>query len=62
MKSRVANITAVLILVATGRCGAQTAEAWMDYFANWSPDNSKWSYEINPGFSKAYGGDHWLDT
>ena len=62
MKTQVAIVSTVLILLSPVRCTAQTFETWVDYIANWNPDGSKWTYEINPGFAKAYAGAHWLDV
>ena len=61
MNVRAVVASAVLILLAAGRCGAQTAEAWMDYFANWNP-GGEWTYEVNTGFSKGLKGAQWLDA
>lgn len=61
MKSRIAIVSVMLILLASGRGGAQTKEAWVDYIANWTPTGS-WSFEVNPGFSKGLGDAHWLDV
>ena len=60
MKTRMAAACVMLILVAPGRSSAQTTEAWLDYFANWTADNH-WSFEANPGFAKALSGAQWLD-
>jgi hypothetical protein len=51
----------LVILLGPARSGAQTAETWVDYFANWTTQ-SDWSYEVNPGFAKAVSGGQWLDT
>jgi len=61
MKLHIAIASALLILLVPGRCGAQGAEAWLDYIANWSP-MGRWSFEANPGFSKGLAGDRWLDV
>jgi hypothetical protein len=60
-KVRIAMAFAMLTLVAPGRSSSQTTEAWLDYFANWTPPGS-WSYEVNPGLAKALSGAQWLDT
>jgi hypothetical protein len=62
MKGRTVITCALLILLAPGRSGAQTTEFWLDYYGNWSPPDAVWSYEVNPGFSKAISGASWLDT
>ena len=54
-------VSAVLILLAPGPCGAQTAEAWLDYIANWN-SGGKWSFEVNPGLSKGFGAARYLDA
>jgi hypothetical protein len=61
MKIFIASATALLVLLAPSQGGAQTAEAWLDYFANWNPGGS-WTFEFNPGFAKGLGGAQWLDA
>ena len=60
MKLRLAIISMLLILLVPGRGGAQTAEAWLDYFANLTLENG-WSFEANPGLAKGLAGAQWLD-
>ncbi len=61
MKIPIATACAMLLLVAPGRSSAQTTEAWLDYFANWTTQ-SDWSYEVNPGIAKAVSGAQWLEA
>jgi len=61
MRTRVAVVSLLLILLAPIRGGAQSAEAWLDYVANWSPEGA-WSFELNPGLAKGLAGASWLDT
>lgn len=60
MRFRVTIASALLILSAPIRCRAQSAEAWLDYFGNWSP-GGEWTFEGNPGLGKGLAGAQWLD-
>lgn len=61
LKAYITIAFVLLVLLAPSRCGAQTAEAWLDYVANWSPIG-QWSYEINPGLAKGFASPGWLDV
>ncbi len=61
MKARFAIAAALLMLLAPGQGRAQKSEAWLDFFANWSPEGV-WSYELNPGLAKGLGGAQWVEV
>lgn len=60
MRLPLAIAFALLILLVPGRGGAQTAEVWLDYFANLTLENG-WSFEANPGLAKGLASAQWLD-